>query len=134
MRFPAPRSRARQESVVPMINVVFLLLIFFMISSELAPAPPFDVMPPEAGGTEATADRADDTLYVDAAGQFAWGGLRGEAALQALSARGDAPLEIRADAALPAREVTALLTRLAAAGVADIRLATRPAGPSAAMP
>lgn len=134
MRFPARPSRARQESVVPMINVVFLLLIFFMISSELAPAPPFDVSPPETDGTDAATDRADDTLYVDAAGEIAWGGLRGEAALQALFARGDAPLEIRADASLPAREVAALLARLAAAGVADVRLATRPAGPSAATP
>ncbi|MGI1662674.1 ExbD/TolR family protein [Palleronia sp. KMU-117] len=134
MRFPAPRSRARQESVVPMINVVFLLLIFFMISSELAPAPPFDVTPPEAGAFDAGADRADDTLYVDASGRIAWRGLRDEAALQALGVRGDAPLEIRADAALPARAAAALLARLAAAGIADVRLATRPAASSDAAP
>jgi biopolymer transport protein ExbD len=123
MRFARPRARVRQESVVPMINVVFLLLIFFMISSELTPAPPFDVTPPE----QASGERApvDDTLYLDAAGQMAWRDLRGEAALAALAVRGDAPLEIRADAAVPAREVAALLADLAGLGVTDVRLATR---------
>ncbi len=128
MRFPAPRTRARQESVVPMINVVFLLLIFFMISSELAPAPPFEVRPPETGQASGRAE-ADDTLYVSATGEIAWRDLRGEAAMTALSARGDRPLELRADGAVPAREVAVLLRRLAEAGVTDIRLATRAATP-----
>jgi biopolymer transport protein ExbD len=127
MRFAEPRARVRQESVVPMINVVFLLLIFFMISSELTPAPPFDVTPPEAAADESAP--ADDTLFVDAAGQIAWRDLRGEAALAALAARGQAPLEIRADAAVPAREVAALLAELAGLGIADVRLATRVSAP-----
>jgi len=128
MRFPAPRSRARQESVVPMINVVFLLLIFFMISSELAPAPPFEVRPPETGQAE-TATGADDTLYLSATGEIAWRDLRGDAAISALAGRGDAPLELRADGATPARDVAMLLRRLEGAGATDIRLATRPAAP-----
>jgi biopolymer transport protein ExbD len=127
MRFARPRARDRQEGIVPMINVVFLLLIFFMISSELTPAPPFEVTPPEAAADEASS--ADDTLYVDAAGQFAWRDLRGDAALSALAAQRDAPVEIRADAAVPARAVAALLADLAALGVTDVRLATRTAAP-----
>jgi biopolymer transport protein ExbD len=111
-----------------MINVVFLLLIFFMISSELAPAPPFEVRPPETGQA-AEGTGADDTLYVSATGEIAWRDLRGEAAMRALSARGDGPLELRADGAAPAREVAVLLRRLAEAGVTDIRLATRAAAP-----
>jgi biopolymer transport protein ExbD len=127
MRFARPRARDRQEGVVPMINVVFLLLIFFMISSELTPAPPFEVTPPEAVADDTSP--ADDTLYVDAAGQVAWRDLRGEAALAALTARGDVPVELRADAAVPARAVAALLANLAALGVMDVRLATRAAAP-----
>jgi biopolymer transport protein ExbD len=111
-----------------MINVVFLLLIFFMISSELAPAPPFDVRPPETGQT-ATEAGEDDTLYLSATGEIAWRDLRGDAAILALAARGDAPLELRADGAAPARDVAVLLRRLAVAGVGDVRLATRPAAP-----
>lgn len=126
MRFPAPRSRARQESVVPMINVVFLLLIFFMISSELGPAPPFEVRPPRTGQS-APGESADDTLYVSATGEIAWRDLRGDAAFSALAGRGTGPLELRADGATPAREVAVLLRRLAEAGVTDVRLATRPA-------
>ena len=130
MRFPAPRSRPRSESDVPMINVVFLLLIFFMISSELAPAPPFDVRPPEAAGEDDAAPRADDTLHLSADGEIAWGELRGDAAILGLAGRDAAsPLVLRADAAVPATEVAALLRRLAGIGIADVTLATRPAAP-----
>ncbi|MGR3522560.1 MAG: biopolymer transporter ExbD, partial [Paracoccus sp. (in: a-proteobacteria)] len=31
-----------------MINVVFLLLIFFLLTAQIAPAPPFDVTPPDS--------------------------------------------------------------------------------------
>ena len=31
MQFSKPRARPKADSIVPMINVVFLLLIFFMM-------------------------------------------------------------------------------------------------------
>lgn len=128
MRFPAPRPRPRPESVVPMINVVFLLLIFFMISSELVPAPPFDVRPPETAGEDEAVPRTDGILFLSADGEIAWGALRGDEAIQALAERdGDTALELRADGAVPAIEVAVLLRRLAGLGITDVTLATRPA-------
>lgn len=46
MDFAPPKRRPRAESIVPMINVVFLLLIFFLMTAQIAPPDPFEVAPP----------------------------------------------------------------------------------------
>ena len=50
MRFAPPGARPRRprESAVPMINIVFLLLIFFLMTATIAPPAPFAVTPPAA--------------------------------------------------------------------------------------
>jgi biopolymer transport protein ExbD len=119
MDFGARPPRPRGESVVPMINVVFLLLIFFLMTATIVPPDPFESTPPEASTAE-TAERGD-TLHIGPDGALAFGPARGEAALAAVPA--GSPLLIRADAGLAAAELSRILSRLAAAGVTDIRLA-----------
>ena len=133
-----PRRR-RSENIVPMINVVFLLLIFFLMTAEIAPPEPVDVSPPS--GAADAGEQADGalTLYMAADGTLAFHQARGiDAALAALAsaardacaggcAEGDRPvLVLRADAGLPAARLAALMPRLAGAGFADIRLVTVP--------
>ncbi|MCU0910747.1 MAG: biopolymer transporter ExbD [Rhodobacteraceae bacterium] len=120
MRFAPPARREPRETVVPMINVVFLLLIFLLLSATLAPAPPVDVTLPEARAD--AADPGEATLHIAADGTLAMGALRGEAALAALPP--GARVEIRADAGLPAAALAALLPRLAGAG--EVVLVTVP--------
>ena len=36
MEFPRRRTRASQENIIPLINVVFLLLIFFLLAGTIA--------------------------------------------------------------------------------------------------
>jgi biopolymer transport protein ExbD len=127
MRFAAPRRRPPGESIVAMINVVFLLLVFFLMTARLAPPEPLEVTPPESA-TEGTAE-GEVVLFLAADGALAFGTARGEAALAALAAAlaeasGTAVL-LRADAAAPARAVAALLPRLAALGAGEVRLVTR---------
>jgi biopolymer transport protein ExbD len=122
MEFGRPSRSPRRDSVVPMINVVFLLLVFFLMTATIVPPDPFGAIPPEAGSAE-TAERGD-TLHVGPEGALAYGALRGAAALAALPA--GAPLPVRADAALPAADLAAILARLAAAGITDIRLVAVP--------
>ncbi|TMM55556.1 biopolymer transporter ExbD [Sulfitobacter sabulilitoris] len=119
---PRPRRR-RTENIVPMINVVFLLLIFFLMSAQIAPPEPFDVTPP---GSDAAGDAPGrDVLYVAADGELSYGGLTGDAAISSIAARdATGPLDLRADAALPATVLAALLPKLAAAGVTATRLVT----------
>jgi biopolymer transport protein ExbD len=119
----APRRPARQprENIVPMINVVFLLLVFFVMTTQIAPPDPFDIAPPEAG--DAPPPDAPDILFVAADGQLARAGLTGDAALGGIVA-GQA-LTLRADRALPAPDLARLLARLAALGVTDVALVTQ---------
>lgn len=48
MHFPDRRPDQSEERILPLINVVFLLLIFFMVTGTLSIAEPFDVKPPRS--------------------------------------------------------------------------------------
>ncbi len=125
MRLVLPRpQRRRREGIVPMINVVFLLLVFFLMTAEMGVAPPFGLALPVSEASRSAEGRT--ALFVAADGRLSYGGESGEAALAALARGAAAPLEIRADAALPARELARLLGRLAGVGVTSARLVSRP--------
>ena len=123
----APRSRRRRgESIVPMINVVFLLLVFFLMTSRLAPPDPLAVRPPQA--QPGAGDRGGPELLLGANGEIAFGALRGPAAETAFTraARPGLPARLRADAQAPADQVAALMARLAAAGISELALVVSP--------
>ncbi|PIE13316.1 MAG: biopolymer transporter ExbD [Rhodobacterales bacterium] len=121
MDLPQATKRDRREGVVPMINVVFLLLIFFLMTAQIAPPEPFEVNPPDSSA-EAPAD-GKRILYISASGELAMGDLRGDAVLSGLSDLGtDEALMIRADKAVEASLIATLLPRLAAHGVRRVKL------------
>ncbi|BAQ68565.1 biopolymer transporter ExbD [Rhodovulum sulfidophilum] len=119
------RQGTRGESIVPMINVVFLLLIFFLMSARLVPPAPFEAEPPRADGAEPA---AGEMLHLSASGDLAFGAARGEAVFAALAARPEAagPLVIRADAGVEAAALARLAARLTAGGQGPLRLVTVP--------
>ncbi len=125
---PLPkRRRDSDDNVLPLINIVFLLLIFFMVAGALHARPPFDATPP---GTE----HADDSqpgnaiLAVSADGDLALGGKPIEAAAlpDALARRDseDEPLQVQAHRDLRATTLQDLLSDLRRAGVAEVHLLT----------
>ncbi|MBY6057969.1 biopolymer transporter ExbD [Leisingera daeponensis] len=120
-----PPRRPRGESIVPMINVVFLLLIFFLMTSRLAQPDPFDVTPPDAASE--TAPEAEPVLYIGADGRMHFDGAEGEAALARLAAAsaGHPGLQLRADARLEAKILARILRQLAEAGLARAELVVR---------
>lgn len=126
MQLPAPVPARNRESVVPMINVVFLLLIFFLMTSQIAPPDPVEVTPPvsEAGAPVDQGDR----LFLSADGSLRYGALSGTAALEALAARDPqaGPVILSADAEVPAEEVARLMRQLATLGIGQISLSVRP--------
>ncbi|WP_371441605.1 biopolymer transporter ExbD [Rhodovulum sp. ES.010] len=108
--------------MVPMINVVFLLLVFFLISAQLTPPEPFEIALPEATTAERAAE-GRDVLYVGADGGLAYRAARGADAVALVAAEArDGPLLVRADRAVPGAEIARLLARLAAAGIARVDL------------
>ena len=120
---PRHSSGNRGENIVPMIKVVFLLLMFFMMSAQISAPDPFEVTLPDSDSTSATIE--DDTLYVSKEGTLSYEGLTGDALWNSLASRGtDAPLTLRADSALGADELAALLPKLSNAGVSEVLLAT----------
>ncbi len=135
MEFQDPPRRRPPENMLPMINVVFLLLIFFLMSAQLVPPEPFPVEPPEAsGGTDAEGPLA---LYLGPEGEIGYRDQTGEeAALAALLAEREAlcgmqdcnsnpiGLQIRADAATPGRALAALLPTLGSKGFTQVELIT----------
>ena len=121
---PAHPRRRQAESIVPMINVVFLLLIFFLMSAQFLPPDPEDIKLPTsiAEGEPAM----PDTLYIAADGTLYYEGAMGDQALLRIAERAQsAPLFIRADAELSALRFADLLPRLTAAGVRETRLVAR---------
>lgn len=131
-----PRLAAMPEAtfdLTPMIDVVLLLIIFFMLSSQFAqtirrPLP----LPQEAGQLGVGADKSsvlidlekDGTLWI--AGRR---GSRGELGATFESMREQKPgaaidVVIRADRACPARELDALAASLLTAGVDRWKIAT----------
>lgn len=127
LRTASVRSAKKAEPIVPMINVVFLLLIFFLMSAEIAPPDPFDMQLP----TSASAMAAEPgvTLFLSTAGDVAYGPLRGAEALRAAvtDAGPEGALNLRADAQAPAARLAALLGDLARLGATEVVLLAREA-------
>lgn len=117
-----PPSRPRAESIVPMINVVFLLLIFFLMTSHLAQPEPFELTLPEASSD--IDPKAEPVLYVDKTGRFSFEGIEGPDALAALAAQSEenAIIQVRADGALEAKTAARLLRDLARAGLSRVEM------------
>lgn len=115
-----------QEPMLPLINIVFLLLIFFMIAGSLQKLGPFDVDPPASADAS---DRDDDTvvLWVDKAGQLGVDDKEGSLSdLSGLLPKGFAkhPIEIRADRDTDGQMIVALLKRLQELHVDKVQLMT----------
>lgn len=126
MDFSTPRNKRLSEPTLPMINVVFLLLIFFLLSASIAPRAPFAVEPPQA---DLDLDSAyAPILFLSAEGQlFFQGHSNGAALAVAASAVPEGShLTLRADANVPALTVARLLADIRAVGISQVQLVIRP--------
>jgi len=126
---PVPRAqRPSEENVLPLINIVFLLLIFFMIAGALSATAPFELEPPRADSAVATGPpRGGIALAAD--GRVAIEGER--IAIEQLAERArawqqagehDLPLAVRADGGARSRDLLAVINALREAGIERIRL------------
>jgi len=74
VRITPLRSRKNtDDGVLPLINIVFLLLIFFMIVGRISARDPFPIAPPNSS-TEAAADIEGLTLFIGRKGELALDG------------------------------------------------------------
>lgn len=130
MRFDEPPARRlSDEGVVPLINVVFLLLIFFLIAGTMTPPSPLELDP--VATQESPAARSPSaTLFVSPDGRVAYRGEEVAAGELSGIVRADEdrdpelPLSVMLDKGLPAAELSRILDELAAGGVTQLRLIT----------
>ncbi|MBX2853502.1 MAG: biopolymer transporter ExbD [Rhodobacteraceae bacterium] len=130
------RSRERrsdeEERVLPLINIVFLLLIFFMVVGKISASDPFEITPTQSA-SEGAPPMEPLMVQIGGEGQLALNGAVLDeasllAAVEAAIARDQASdVRVKADGGVEAADVVRLLERLQAVGVNGVRLMTVPA-------
>ena len=113
-------GRTRQDDIVPMINVAFLLLVFFLMSAVIAPLAPVDIEAPSTPDVSGRVDGA--TLYVTPGGELVGAG---GSVVENLDEFAGGPVTVSADATFPANSFVRIVKDLQRAGVTDIRLVAR---------
>lgn len=134
------RPKRPQENTLSLINIVFLMLIFFLIAGQLSP--PVDPSVSLAQTTGAPPLPPPDALFADAEGVLRYRGqvLSAEAFMadhapggETAGAADDAParpaIRLAADRALPAVRLLVLVDALYAAGAGSVSVVTVRADP-----
>jgi len=117
-----------------MINVVFLLLVFFMVAGSVESPKPFPVLPPES--SQQRESLASRVLYVGLDGALALDGeamTDGSLAGALAAVEGESPLALQADAGITFSRLREVIDALRAAGVVEVELLTTSV-PAAATP
>jgi biopolymer transport protein ExbD len=129
MRFSRPKpTRDSEANLIPLINMVFLLLIFFMLAGRLAPTELMALEPPRSDSLR-SAQVTKLVVLVDQSGQIRLEGetLDEETLAERIALHltdGPQRLQIKADAALDAMQLLNLLEQMRAAGAEELDLLT----------
>ena len=122
-----------EVNLTPLIDVVFLLLIFFMVSTTFEHQSRIQIELPEATATASKPDNESLEIIIDSQGRYFIGDrqvvnttlktLKG-AIRKTLGDREDIPVIIRADASTPHQAVIRALDATSQLGLIHISLAT----------
>lgn len=130
MRFPQRhRPKNNEDSILPLINIVFLLLIFFMVAGRLSISDPFRIDPPYSASDGKT--EASETIILLAAdGRLVFDRVPIEKneleqlAEQQMKLDSETQVQLKADAQVEAINVVEIMELLRAAGVKKLQLLT----------
>ncbi len=128
MRLKRKPRRVLPENTIPLINVVFLMLIFFLFAGSIARDDARRIAPPQSLAEDERV-RSTGALVIDRDGRLYIGDA--ETSIEAVAETirsGDSngePFKLAADGALPASELNAVLARLSEAGLGEAVLITR---------
>lgn len=127
----ADRERPRPRmNIAPLIDVVFLMLIFFMLTSTFIDTASIDLSMSRSGPTADAG--AGDMLLVDVKrdGELRLNGLTlglddlGPELAARAGAKVDTPVALRAEARVPVQRLVAVMDSIQGVGMSNIRLAT----------
>ena len=132
MRLTRPPARQAPETIIALIDVVFFLLVFFMLIGRMDATAPFEVTPPTAR-TGSDMPAGGVTLSVSEAGDMAVDGRAVEdpeaALLSAIAEDPETLVRINAHHAAELRHILPLIATLEASGARDVALVVTPATP-----
>jgi len=126
------RHQNDDDRILPLINVVFLLMIFFMLAGRIAAIDPFSVEPPRSAAAGQIDSKetivllgADGTLALD--GQVMDENAFAAAVSDRVKAGRAGAFRFKADGKAEATRVVAVMETVREAGVEKLRLLTLPA-------
>lgn len=131
MKLSRPVTKQPPETIVALIDVVFFLLVFFMLIGRMDATAPFDVSPPTAA-TGADMPSGGITVSVSAEGDLAVDKIAvDDSALDSrveerLAGTSETLVRINAHRDTELRHVLPLVTRLEALGARDVVLVVTP--------
>ena len=101
---------SEKENIVPMINIVFLLLIFFLITSSLVPRP-VEIIERPFGLSDSNVEDPN-YLFITGSSEVMYLGQTGETAWDLIKKSEPTTLTIEADRNLAANKLISLLNKL----------------------
>lgn len=131
MKLTRPPRRQHPETIVALIDVVFFLLVFFMLIGRLDASAPFAVIPP-VGVTGTDLPAGGITLSISADGTLALDGtaITTEALASAITDRlartPDMLIRVNADKATQLSHVLPIVSALEQLGAKDVALVVTP--------
>jgi biopolymer transport protein ExbD len=131
MHFAPPRPKNEDDRILPLINVVFLLLIFFMLAGSLTASDPFKIAPAQST-SQASPGELEAQILVGPSGSLALDGVvlpQSDLISQLetrLSATPETKVQLRADGQVDATTVIALMEEFRKIGVKRLKLLTVP--------
>ena len=110
MNFRKTSYVSEKENIVPMINIVFLLLIFFLITSSLVPRP-VEIIERPFGLSDSNVEDPN-YLFITSNSEIMYLGQTGETAWDLIKKSEPTTLTIEADRNLAANKFISLLNKL----------------------
>ena len=119
--FVYPR-RVAKESIIPMVNVIFILLIFFLMTSSFIIPDPFEIEKPYADSSNKIT--REERLYISKTGKIMIANLDNEDAWRYLEKKTPKKLLLVTDGRFPAKNLLDISEKLKELGVIEINLLT----------
>lgn len=133
MKLSSSQKETLDVNITPLIDVVFLLLIFFMVSTTFERESEIEIMLPEASATAKVTDDFVMEVSVDAEGTYYVNGKRVintklatlmKAMQEVAGDRKDPPIILSADAKTPHQAVITVMDAAARLGFIHLNFAT----------
>lgn len=111
------------SNLIPLINVVFLMLIFFMVAGQIAAQAPIDINEPQST-SQAHMNPEFIEIYVDSQGRVYSGNSVINLPTFGPSLK-EGNVRLGVDQSMPAEQLIPLLTELKGYGISSLTLRTR---------